>query len=120
MKYKNIIIVTLVALVLTTLSTDAVHAAGAGCSILPISCDGSSKSSIIDLLKMILKIMTGGVGVIAVGAIIYASVLYTSAGDNAQQVTQSKTVITNTAIGVVAYGLMALILNFLIPGGVFG
>ena len=110
----------LLVLLATTLSGDVANAAGAGCSILPIPCDGSGSNTIIDLLKMVLRILTGGVGIVAVGAIIYASILYTSAGDNAQQVTQAKSIITNVAIGIISYALMALVLNFLIPGGVFG
>ena len=99
------------------------------CSVLPQSiCDSAnnqatdgdvSNTGVFKLLEFVLGVMTAGVGIVAVGAIIYAGILYTSAGDNQQQVTQAKDTIKNTAIGLVAFGFMYLILNWLIPGGVF-
>jgi hypothetical protein len=71
------------------------------------------------MLRIVLQIMTAGVGVAAVGGIVYAAVLYTSAGDAADQVKKAKTIITDVVIGLVAYALMFLLLNWLIPGGVF-
>ena len=72
-----------------------------------------------ELLKYVLWILTAGVGIVAVGAVVYAGILYASAGDNQQQVQQAKTAIKNTVIGIVAFALMSLVLNWLIPGGVF-
>lgn len=99
------------------------------CAVLPKSiCDTANNSAsggdvtntgIFKLLEFVLGLMTAGVGIVAVGAIIYAGILYTSAGDSQQQVTQAKDVIKNTAIGLIAFGFMFLILNWLIPGGVF-
>ena len=100
------------------------------CAVLPQPiCDSAntqagkdgdvSQTGVFKLLEFILGLMTAGVGIVAVGAIIYAGILYTSAGDNQQQVTQAKDTIKNTAIGLIAFGLMYLILNWLIPGGVF-
>lgn len=106
----------LALMALTLLSTDTASAA-AQCSILPQSvCDGG----VMGLIKFALQILTAGVGIVAVGTVIFAGILYTSAGDNANQVSQAKTLITNVVIGVISYGLWALILNILIPGGVFG
>jgi len=71
------------------------------------------------VLIIALNIMTAGVGILAVGGIVYGSILYASAGDKAEQTKKAITTITNVVIGVVAYGLMYLILNFLVPGGIF-
>lgn len=96
------------------------------CSILPKSiCDNadtqdSNKGGILLILKWVLTIMTGLVGVAAVGGVIWAGVLYTSAGEKADQVKKAKEVIINVVIGLVAYGLMFIALNWIIPGGVFG
>lgn len=99
------------------------------CSVLPQSIcsstgttdpDDMSKSGIFQVLIWVLRIMTGAVGVAAVGALTYAAILYSSAGSKNEQVVKAKTIITDTSIGIVVYGLMFFILNWLIPGGVFG
>ena len=72
-----------------------------------------------DILNMILLVVTTGVGIAAVGAIVYAGILYITARDNAGQVSKAKTMIMNTVIGVVAYILMWAFLQWIIPGGVF-
>lgn len=90
-----------------------------------ISCDetndgGDLKSNAIwGLLIMVINILSAGVGILAVGGIIYASILYTTAEDKQDQVNKAKDIITNVVIGLVAYALMWAGLNFLIPGGLF-
>ena len=82
--------------------------------------DGSGKNSAIwAILILILNILTAGVGIAAVGGIVYGAVLYSSAGDKQDQTKKARGIITNTVVGLVAYGLMYLLLNFLIPGGIF-
>lgn len=71
------------------------------------------------LLIFALNIMTAGVGILGVAGIVYGSVLYTTASDKAEQTKKAIGVITNVVIGIVAYGLMYIGLNFLIPGGIF-
>lgn len=71
------------------------------------------------ILIFILQIMTAGVGVLGVAGIVYGAVLYTTAADKAEQTKKAIGVITNVVIGIIAYGLMYLVLNFLIPGGIF-
>lgn len=76
-------------------------------------------NAIWGVLLIVLNIMTAGVGIAAVGGIVYASILYTSAQEDASKVKEAKDLIRNVVIGIVAYGLMYMGLNFLIPGGVF-
>ncbi|MEO5949244.1 MAG: hypothetical protein ABIP74_02485 [Candidatus Saccharimonas sp.] len=99
------------------------------CSVLPNSiCSTStqtntsdvSQSSVFQIIIWVLRIMTGAVGIAAVGALIYAGVLYGSSSGESAQVSKAKTIIKDTAIGLVAYGFMFIILNWLIPGGIFG
>jgi hypothetical protein len=71
------------------------------------------------VLLMAINILTAGIGVAAVGGIVYGAVLYTSAGGAADQVKKARGIITNVVIGLVAYALMFSLLNFLIPGGLF-
>lgn len=95
------------------------------CSVLPKSiCDaagegGLEKSGTWALLLFVLKILTVGIGIVAVGAIGFAGFLYATASDNEGQVKQAKEMIRNTVIGILAYGAMYVLLQFLIPGGVF-
>jgi hypothetical protein len=71
------------------------------------------------VLMLAINVLTAGVGVIALGGIVYGSVLYTSAGGNQEQVKKAIGIFTNVAIGVIAFAGMWALLNFLIPGGVF-
>jgi len=89
-----------------------------------VSCDqgggsGARDSGVWGILVTILKILTAGVGIVAVGGIVYASILYASAQEEASQVKQAKDIIKNVVIGIIAYGSIYLLLNFLIPGGIF-
>lgn len=77
-------------------------------------------SGIWGILELTLNILTAGIGIAAVGGIIYGAILYTSAGGSTEQVKKATAVFTNVAIGVIAYALMYALLNFLIPGGLFG
>lgn len=97
------------------------------CAILPQSiCDAANsnngdvtQSGVYKLLIEVLKVLTALVGVIAVGMFVWAGILYSSGDGNSNRVSQAKTIITNTTFGIVAYGLMYLALNWLIPGGIF-
>jgi hypothetical protein len=77
------------------------------------------QSGLWSLLLTAINILTAGVGIVAIGGIIYASVLYTSAGGSQEQVKKAMGIIRNVVIGIVAYALMYSALNFLIPGGIF-
>ena len=87
--------------------------------------DGSYPSDNIErtgfwgILLLAITIMTAGVGILAVGGIVYGSILYVTAGGSSEQVKKAVGIITNVAIGILAYGLMFALLNFLIPGGLF-
>lgn len=89
------------------------------CAVL--DCSGAdSKDGIFNMLKWVLTILTGLVGIAAVGGVIWAGVLYTSAGDKADQVKKAKTIIVDVIIGIAAYGLMFIALNWIVPGGAIG
>ena len=89
-----------------------------------IGCKGvddnkAETSAVWKLLLIGLNIMTAGIGILAVGGIAYGAVLYTTASSKPEQVKKAMTIITNVVIGIVAYGMMFLVLNFLVPGGIF-
>ena len=115
---------------LVAVASTPAQAAELQCSILPSNICNSAKkeatdgkvqgTGVYELLKFVLKLLTAGIGIVAVGSVVYAGILYVSAGDNQQQVQNAKNNIKNVAIGIVAFGLMFIALNWLIPGGVFG
>lgn len=76
-------------------------------------------NAIWKLLVMVIGIMTAGVGILAVGGIVYASILYTTARDTPDQAEKARKLIWNIVIGLIMYGTMYLLLNFLVPGGIF-
>ena len=89
-----------------------------------ISCGCNKEGDLEDsglwgLLMLVINIMTAGVGVLALAGFIYGAVLYTSAGGNPEQVKKARTIFTNVVIGVIAFGGMFTLLNFIVPGGVF-
>lgn len=89
-----------------------------------IKCDADNsgslnKNGIWALLLIVINVMTAGVGVLAVGGIVYGAILYTTAEDKADQVNKAVDIIRNVIIGLITFALMWAGLNFLIPGGVF-
>lgn len=77
------------------------------------------QSGVWALLILALNILTAGVGIAAVGGIAYGAALYASSSDKPDQAKAGITFIKNVVIGLIAYGLMFVLLNFLIPGGLF-
>lgn len=104
-----------------------VAAADLKCGVLDQSwCDkaktGSSdvkSSGIWQIVKMIVQILTAGVGLVAVGGIIYGSILYTTAGGSQDRVKKAYGVFLNVGIGILLYAAMYGLMNWLVPGGVF-
>ena len=80
---------------------------------------GIEKTGLWGILLITINILTAGVGILAVAGIVYGAILYMSSGGNPEQVKKARTVFTNVVIGVVAFGGMFALLNFLVPGGVF-
>jgi hypothetical protein len=129
MNIKQKIAVCLVivsSVVLGTLASPIVLAAecgGAETSIIscPQNNDGTDpkNNGVWGVLLIALNILTAGVGIAAVGGIVYGSILYASAGASAEQTKKAIEIIKNVVIGLVAYGLMYMVLNFVIPGGIF-
>lgn len=91
------------------------------CSVLPAdwcSAPKDGSNGITELLKLVLRVMTALVGVVAVGVFVYAGILYAGADAKADQVAKAKNVILQAVIGLALYGLMFIVLQWLIPGGI--
>lgn len=129
MNIKQKLIISVLALVgslglaMQVQTVQAASCGGVETSI--IACDEgkdaktAKDSAVWGILIIALRILTAGVGIAAVGGIVFGSILYASAGDKAEQTKKAIGVITNVVIGIVAYGVMYILLNFLIPGGIF-
>lgn len=91
------------------------------CAVLPseICSKAEDSEAIFALLNFFLTILVALVGIVAIGMFIWAGVLYASGDANRNRVAQAKTIMTNTTVGIIAFGLMYLALNWLIPGGIF-
>ncbi|OYX42857.1 hypothetical protein B7Y94_02860 [Candidatus Saccharibacteria bacterium 32-49-12] len=136
MTKRNIFISTIIAASLLfsgfLLSTPAMAAGDLTCkdyqtSIIPVpGCDGEDENATVDgeqviigIVKMVIQIMTALIGVVAVGAVIYGAILYGMSGGSPENVKKAKDIWTNVAIGLLLFGFLVAITNFLIPGGVF-
>lgn len=126
MKIKQIVNRSILSVLLAvTILVPAVPVAALDCAILPESICGAAEQKDLEqsgtwkLVLLVMEIMSVGVGVVAVGSIAYAGFLYTTAKDSRDQTQKAKDMILNTVIGIVAFALMYVILQFLIPGGVF-
>ncbi len=90
-----------------------------------INCGGSKDATktedngLWQLLLITINILTAGVGVLALAGIVYGGILYTSSGGSPEQVKKARAVFTNVVIGVIAFGGMYALLNFIVPGGIF-
>jgi hypothetical protein len=89
------------------------------CDNVDVTKDGVENTGLWSVLMLVINVLTAGVAVIALGGIVYGSILYTSAGGSQEQVKKAMGIFTNVVIGIIAFAGMWALLNFLIPGGVF-
>ena len=95
----------------------AANCGGAETSI--ISCEGEGSTAIINIIKQVIKVLTAGIGIAAVGAVIYGAFLYTTSEGSPDKIKKAREIWMNTVIGLLMFAFMVLITNFIIPGGVF-
>jgi hypothetical protein len=94
----------------------------AGTKCVPINAKSSNlqENPIFFYLRNILLFVAGGVGLAVVGGIVAGSYMYITARANAAQVQKGQETIINSVIGLLLFIFMYAILQFLIPGGIFG
>lgn len=92
--------------------------AGADTAIINCS-EAAGEDAIWKLVNDVIKVMMGGVGVLALAGVVYGAVLYSSAGGSPEQVKKAKGIFLNVAIGVIAFAGMFALLEFIVPGGIF-
>ncbi|MDO4781269.1 MAG: hypothetical protein Q4A34_02675 [Candidatus Saccharibacteria bacterium] len=120
MKKRNIIYtVAIISGAMLMYAPAALAAKCGGAETAVISCSGEGQDAIFDILKQGIKIMTGIIGVVAVGVTAYGGVLYAQSGSSPEMMKKAKDMWINVVIGLIAYAFLVAITNFLIPGGVF-
>ena len=79
------------------------------------SCDGGDGSSIKRSLRLVVDIMSIGIGILAVTGVIISGLQYLTAGDSEEKTRKAKRRIVEIVIGIAVYVLIYAILTFLIP-----
>lgn len=87
-------------------------------SILPPDWCTPNGDGIVNIINLVLDIMTIGVGVLATIGITIAGIQWLTARDKEDQVVKAKSRIFNIVIGLVVWGIMWLVLSWLLPGGI--
>ncbi|MFV0484977.1 MAG: hypothetical protein ACK5MU_01965 [Candidatus Saccharimonadales bacterium] len=88
-------------------------------SILPDSwCNSENGDGVIEILNLILNIMTMGMGILATIGIVISGVQWLTARDKEDQIVKAKSRIFNIVIGIMVWGIMWLVLQWLLPGGI--
>jgi hypothetical protein len=85
-----------------------------------IACKGTGVQAIGDVLRIGISVLTVLIGIAATGGLAWAAILYAKAEDNASNVSEAKEMIRNVVIGIIVYGFLIAIVNWLVPGGVIG
>lgn len=89
------------------------------------NCSGSNASKggrenpIVNLMLTVLSWATGFVALATVGAIVYGGILYTTAQDNAAQTQKGIMYVVDSVIGLVLWLSAYVLINFIVPGGLF-
>lgn len=79
------------------------------------SCDDGNGSSVKNILKLVVEIMTVGVGILSVIGISVVGVQYLTAGGDEAQTRKAKRRMLEIVIGVVLYVAAFALMSWLIP-----
>jgi len=84
----------------------------------PDWCDMDEGGGIYKILGLVLTILTAGVGILATIGLVISGIQYITSRDDANKVAKAKSRIFNIVLGLLAYGVMWVALQWLIPGGI--
>ena len=86
-----------------------------------IECSSSdSEEAFFSIIGSVVNILTYGVGVGAVAGFTYVGFLYMTSQNDPGKIKIEKDRAMQIVIGLLVYALMWGILNFLLPGGIYG
>ena len=95
-----------------TFADDSHYAILKGCGE---AAESSGEKGVICVLKIVINIMTIGVGILGAIGITISGIQYLTAGGNEEQTRKAKRRIFEIVIGLAAFVLMNLLLNWLLP-----
>lgn len=76
--------------------------------------------AIEDLALALVRLLTYGVGIVLVGSMIYAGIMYSASQGNPETTSKSKNRIRDAVVALIFYLLIGALMQFLVPGGFFG
>lgn len=83
-------------------------------------CNVGEGGAIVEYLKMVLQFLSAGVGIVVVLMLVIAGVQYITAVGDPGNIKKAKERIVNAITALLLFIFGYAILNFLIPGGLFG
>ena len=81
-----------------------------------IDCD--EENGIEGILHLVINIMTGLIGVLAVAGMVYSGIQYQMSAGDAAAMAKAKNRIIQIVIGLIIFAVMWAVLDVLIPGGI--
>lgn len=78
------------------------------------------ENKIVGRLNQVVNILSGLVGIVVVISLIIGGIQYTLAEDNPQKVGAARARILHALIALIMFAFIYAILQWLIPGGIFG
>ena len=79
-------------------------------------CDDGGGGGVWAILNIGLTVLTFGIGIAATAGLIICGIQYATSGTNEAQATKARRRIFEIVIGLIAYAVLYLALNWLIPG----
>ena len=92
---------------------------GASGAVILTDCaeaDNGGGEGIICILRLVVDILSVGVGILAVLGIVITGIQYLTSGGNEEQMRKSKRRLFEIVIGLVVYVLIYAVLAWLLPG----
>jgi hypothetical protein len=74
-------------------------------------------AGIFALLKLIINILTVGIGIVATIGIVISAIQYITAREKEDQAKKARTRIFEIVLGMIIWAVMWVAVNFLMPGG---
>jgi hypothetical protein len=103
-----------VSIAVTTVDGQSKHCIPNKSGNIPIN-----QSVIFIYLTNIIKFLSVGAGILAVGGVVWGGITYATARGNPGQIQKAVTTIISSVVGLVLLFLLVAIFNYLIPGKIF-
>lgn len=81
---------------------------------------GNGDNPMMGTVATILGWLAAGLSIVVLMAIVYGAIIYLTAGADKSKVENGKKIIRNAIIALIGFFFMYSLLNFLVPGGMFG